>query len=177
MSPRLHASAHMSAWTSSVNGLRRLETIVRTCALNTHAFATGVAAERMSIAQGLWALRWAHSESCMKRGNVSTTADQSMSVNARYWIHTSHPNVMSAGIVHEAGSGTPGLTIRGTVRSPCCCPHDRKQVPRLSRPVFLCRSYSADACGARLRAGLSYAARGWLLGMDDVVFVMGSGWS
>ena len=43
----------------------------------------------------------------MKRGNVSTTADQSMSVYARYWIHTSHPNVMSAGIVHEAGSGTP----------------------------------------------------------------------
>ena len=91
-----------SAWTSCVSGLRCLETIVRTCAANTHTFATRAAAERMSIAQGLWALRWANIESCMKCGNVSATPDHSVSVYARYWIHVPRPNFMSAGIVHEA---------------------------------------------------------------------------
>ena len=84
-----------------------METIVRTCAANTHVFATRAAAERMSIAQGLWALRWANIESCMKCGNVSTTADHSVSVYARYWIHAPRPTFMSAGIVHEASNATP----------------------------------------------------------------------
>ena len=80
-----------SAWTSCVSGLHRLETIVRTCAANTHTFATRVAAERRSIAQGLWVLRWANIESCMTCGNVSTTPDCSVSVYAWYWIHASRP--------------------------------------------------------------------------------------
>lgn len=89
-----------------------METIVRTCAANTHTFATRAAAERMNIAQGLWALRWANIESCMKCGNVSTTADHSVSVYARYWIHAPRPTFMSAGIVHEASSATPEYHAR-----------------------------------------------------------------
>ena len=46
-------------------------------------------------------------ESCMKCGNVSTTADHSVRVYARYWIHAPRPTFMSAGIVHEANSATP----------------------------------------------------------------------
>ena len=101
-----------SAWTSWVSGLRSFEMIVRTCAANTHAFATRAAAERMSIAQGLCALRWANIESCMKCGNVSTTADHRVSVYARYWIHAPRPTFMSAGIVHEANSATPEYHAR-----------------------------------------------------------------
>ena len=66
----------------------------------------------MSIAQGLWALRWANIESCMKCGNVSTTPDHSVSVYARYWIHAPRPNFMSAGIVHEASSAMPEYHAR-----------------------------------------------------------------
>ena len=69
-----------SPWTSCVKGLRRLEMIACACLPKTHRFAARAAAEMRTIAAGLWALRWANIESCMKCGKVSTTADQKVSV-------------------------------------------------------------------------------------------------
>ena len=48
----------------------------------------------------------------MKCGNVSTTADHSVSVYARDWIHAPRPTFMRAGSVHEANSATPEYHAR-----------------------------------------------------------------